>query len=369
MNYFEGIDENIAKSTTIKGAFYDDTSVFEKSKDAIFAKSWQFIGLEENILNGKENLHAFTLLEKFLDEPLLISKDENEKLHCLSNVCTHRGFIMHKHNAQAKKIVCQYHGRRFNLDGTFNFMPEFKATENFPCASDNLCTLPLRKWKNFLFTSLQPSFKFEEFEKHLDKYVGFLPVETFSFDQSLSQDYLVHANWALYCDNYLEGFHIPFVHNQLNEILDYGKYTTTLFNTCNLQTGFSSGASPYFDLPPEHPNYGEKVTAFYFWFFPNLMFNFYPWGLSVNVVQPLNKNLSKVKFLTYIHDENIFEEMNAAYLTDKVEKEDEFVVEAVNKGLKSRLYKHGRFSSTREKGVHHFHCLLKNYLGIFSVSK
>ena len=28
------------------------------------------------------------------------------------------------------------------------------------------------------------------------------------------------------------------------------------------------------------------MAAFYFWLFPNLMLNFYPWGLSVNIVYP-----------------------------------------------------------------------------------
>ena len=41
-----------------------------------------------------------------------------------------------------------------------------------------------------------------------------------------------------------------------------------------------------------------------------------------------------------------------------VEKEDEFVVEGVHKGLNSRYYSTGRFSPTMEKGVHHFHLLL-----------
>ena len=41
-----------------------------------------------------------------------------------------------------------------------------------------------------------------------------------------------------------------------------------------------------------------------------------------------------------------------------LEKEDEFVVEGVHKGLNSRYYSTGRFSPTMEKGVHHFHLLL-----------
>jgi choline monooxygenase len=47
---------------------------------------------------------------------------------------------------------------------------------------------------------------------------------------------------------------------------------------------------------------------------------------------------------------------------DKVEREDETVVEGVHKGLKSRYYSRGRFSPTREKGVHQFQRLLSEKL-------
>ena len=46
----------------------------------------------------------------------------------------------------------------------------------------------------------------------MEKRVGWMPIEKFQFDSQSSKDYFVNANWALYCDNYLEGFHIPFVH-------------------------------------------------------------------------------------------------------------------------------------------------------------
>ena len=46
----------------------------------------------------------------------------------------------------------------------------------------------------------------------------------------------------------------------------------------------------------------------------------------------------------------------------KVEKEDEFVVQNVQKGINSAFYKSGRYSATKEKGVHHFHYLLSKIL-------
>ena len=74
-------------------------------------------------------------------------------------------------------------------------------------------------------------------------------LDEFIFDPNASRDYLVKANWALYCDNYLEGFHIPFVHKDLNEVLDYKNYTTEVYKYCNLQIGYSEDDSEIFDPP------------------------------------------------------------------------------------------------------------------------
>jgi len=47
---------------------------------------------------------------------------------------------------------------------------------------------------------------------------------------------------------------------------------------------------------------------------------------------------------------------------DRVEREDEAVVESVQRGVRSRLYDRGRYSPTREAGVHHFHRLLAEFI-------
>ena len=46
----------------------------------------------------------------------------------------------------------------------------------------------------------------------------------------------------------------------------------------------------------------------------------------------------------------------------QVEMEDEDVVQNVQKGIRSRYYKHGRYSVTRETGTHHFHRLLAKFV-------
>jgi choline monooxygenase len=43
---------------------------------------------------------------------------------------------------------------------------------------------------------------------------------------------------------------------------------------------------------------------------------------------------------------------------DTVEEQDQWVIEEVQKGMASNAYDRGRYSPTREQGVHHFHRIL-----------
>lgn len=53
-----------------------------------------------------------------------------------------------------------------------------------------------------------------------------------------------------------------------------------------MQLGIAKEGELVFDLPADSIDFGKQVAAYYYWVFPNLMLNFYPWGLSVNIVQP-----------------------------------------------------------------------------------
>jgi choline monooxygenase len=274
-------------------------------KEKIFAASWQFIG-DTDLVKEKGSCHPFTLLSEYLNEPLLLTKDEQEKIHCLSNVCTHRGNLLIYEPCKTLNLRCKYHGRLFNLNGKFKSMPGFKEVENFPTEDDDLHELPLFQWGKLLFTTLNKKYKPGVFFKDMMKRVEFLPLNEFNFRPDLSKEYFINANWALYCENYLEGFHIPFVHSGLNAAIDFSDYTTELFFPfSSVQIGVSKTGDSCFDLPETSPEYGKKVAAYYFWVFPNMMFNFYPWGLSVNLVQPLAVNKTKVSFVTYIWKEEL----------------------------------------------------------------
>ncbi|GLR19855.1 aromatic ring-hydroxylating oxygenase subunit alpha [Portibacter lacus] len=351
------INPDITKAETLPASFYQSQEVLDILVNNVFDKCWHWLGSSLDLLP----LSGYTYPLDLYGEQVVLVKNSEGEIKCLSNVCTHRGNIIVHHPGKEKHLICKYHGRRFDMDGKFRFMPEFKEALNFPRPCDHLHQFQLSHWFSHLFVSLDPSFDLKETLDTLNERVGFLPIDQYKLDLSHGKEYIVNCHWALYCDNYLEGFHIPFVHEDLNEALDYGQYETKLYDHMTLQIGYTDQAEDVFTLPEGHPDFGRNVSAYYYWIFPNVMLNFYPWGLSVNVVKPISLNKTKVSFISYIYDESKLAQGSGALL-DKVEREDEFVVEGVHKGLKSKFYESGRFSPKREKGVHHFHWLLAEYL-------
>lgn len=349
------IDKHINKAHTLHTDFYTDLDKFNLQKENIFAQSWQYIG-DRSDCDEKGQLSPLDYLPGILDEPLLLSND-GKQVRCLSNVCTHRGNILIEQPTKQRLISCAYHGRCFGLNGKFRSMPAFEEVENFPCADDNLAEIPLEEWYELRFISLDPQYAFEKLIQPISAYVSTLPLDRLQFHKASSKAYTVQAHWALYIDNFLEGFHIPFVHPGLHEAISFDQYEYHLFEKSNLQVAFADEGQPHFEFELGHPHHGKPVFAYYYWVYPNMMFNFYPWGLSFNYIRPISIDKTEVLFRTYLF-ESAYADAFLDSAIDQTEMEDESIVERVQKGVRSRYYTKGRFEPVMEQCVHHFHRLL-----------
>jgi choline monooxygenase len=355
------IDRDIRRASTLPARVYRDPALFEASKSSIFARSWQLVA-DQAMLKAPGTVVPVSFLEGACEEPLLLVRDAGDRLTCLSNVCTHRGNLLVTGPATMAQIRCRYHGRRFDLDGRMRSMPEFEEAADFPRPADDLPRVATGTWGPFVFAALDPAVPFDAWIAPLRDRLAGLDFTAAAPDASRSRDYLVRAHWALYLDNYLEGFHLPYVHAALAEVVDYGTYRTELFPHGVLQVGLARGAEERFALPAGSPDAGQPVAAYWFWLWPNTMLNVYPWGISVNVVKPLAVDRTKVTFASHVLDPARLDSGAGGDL-DRVEREDEAIVEEVQRGVRARLYDRGRYSPTREAGVHHFHRLLAGALG------
>ena len=235
-------------------------------------------------------------------------------------------------------------------------MPEFDGVEDFPGPSDNLPAFNLKRWKGLLFAGTEPC-RFENCLDELESRIGWMPIESFEHDPSRHRSYDIDANWALYGDNYLEGFHIPYVHGDLHEELDYDSYRTELFEGGVLQVGIARRGETCFELPESSSDHGQRIAAYYYWLYPGVMLNFYPWGLSVNLVIPLSVDRTRIVYHGFVWDRSKLGKGAGGDL-DKVEAEDQGIVEATQRGVAAGAYDRGRYSPTKETGVHHFHRML-----------
>ena len=354
------IDPDITVARTLPSAFYLDAVVWERVRERVFARTWQWLGDLDDVAQAG-SLSPRTLLPGHLDEPLLLARDAAGALRCLSNVCTHRAKLLVAAPCRAEQIRCGYHSRRFDLDGRMAFMPGFEAARDFPAPSDDLPRVPFGEFAGHAFASIEPAAPFDAFFADVRTRLAGFALAELRHDPARDRDFEVAAHWALYVENYLEGLHIPFLHPRLDQVLDRAGYSYHLGRYGNLQLALARDGETAFDLPRESPDRGRRVAAYYWWVFPNLMFNFYPWGLSLNVVQPLAPDRTRVSFRGYVGDVGVAATGAGAGL-DEVEREDEAAVESVQRGVRSRLYDRGRYSPTHERGVHQFHRLLCEFM-------
>ncbi len=186
------IHPDITAASTLEGTFYHDGAAFELLCERVFARSWQWIGELADVAQPG-SLSPRSLLPGLIDEPLLLSRDRQGELRCLSNVCTHRGNLLVGAACRADQIRCGYHSRRFDLAGNMTFMPEFGDAKNFPAASDNLPVVPFGSWAGHGFASLNPAAPLDEFLAAVKARLSWLPVEKFAFDADRSRDYVIGA--------------------------------------------------------------------------------------------------------------------------------------------------------------------------------
>jgi choline monooxygenase len=294
-------------------------------------------------------------------EPVVVLRDLEGELRAFSNVCRHRARPVARGTGNRKQLQCLYHGWTYGLDGKLRRAPEMEGVQDFDASRVRLPTVRVEEWDPLVFVNLTgeeaaPSFR--ETVSGIGEAVsraGF-PVERMRLVERRA--YEVEANWKVYVDNYLEGYHIPMVHPALFREVDYESYRveTSRF--------YSAQLAPLREGRGAGRTYGktrEDESALYYWVFPNLMLNFYPGNLQANSVVPLDSRRTLTLFEWFGIDEAGGLEEAIAF-SDQVQKEDMEICRAVQKGLTSRSYDRGRFSVRRENGVHHFHLLLHELL-------
>jgi choline monooxygenase len=338
----------IEKAETIPSSWYTDEDFCRFEKNFLFTSEWQYAGH----LNQLKNVGDFILCSA-AGNPIIIIRENKEKVNAFFNVCRHRGGPLAMENGNCKILQCKYHGWTYKLDGSLHGVPRFDRAELFDKKDFGLTPVAIDFWEGLIFIKLSsPVLTIHDQLSGIAERIFPNKISEKIYKKTVK--YLVNSNWKIYVDNYLEGYHVPYVHPELAKLLDYREYKTETGSYYSLQH------SP---LKEEENFYGSGY-AYYYFIFPNLMLNILPGRLQTNFVIPLSPDKCQVIFEYYYDDIaskkslKIMEE-DFSY-SDKVQQEDIEICEQVQKGVESNAYDKGRFSVECEQGVYHFQTLLKN---------
>ncbi len=351
---FDAPHADVNQARTPPASFYTDASRLTREFRTVLARSWQYVGRTEQLRS-----HGDYFTTRIGREPLLFVRD-GDAIRGFFNVCRHRAGPLAQGCGHASRIVCRYHGWSYSLQGQLMRAPEMEGAQPFDTLNIRLEPVQVHVWGPMIFAALdRETAPFERFHPHLAGEC--VPFRLERMQHVMTRDYPVAANWKVYVDNYLEGYHVPLVHPALNREIDYKAYETVLAPNRVLQHApiRPETASLYAQAPGE-------PDASYYWLYPNIMLNLYERQLQVNIVLPDSVGSTVVRFEwfavdagpEFAHDPHFKQLLD---LTEVVQAEDAGICEAVQGNFQSSAYRSGPYSPVRETGVHHFHRLLLSH--------
>ena len=349
MNIVDRLDD-ISRAQPLDGAkaldaeIYVNKEVIEFEKQAIFKCSWQYVGHVSQLPEV-----GSLVVTEIADIPLIIVRNDRE-ISCYANVCKHRAGPLATENGMVSNLRCRYHGWTYDLAGQLIVAPEMD--ESFRSCDVQLDKYHCEIWQGYIFVHLgNPEFPVTHYLAGIKKQITPINLSEMSFHHR--DTYEVACHWKVYMDNYLEGYHLPFVHPGLSKLLDYRSYDTDLFDWYSYQYSPLGGADNF---------YGEG-DAHYYCIYPNLMLNILPGRCQVNLITPIGINQCRVDFDYFYTDPDgdigqklIEQDLN---FSDEIQQEDIDICELVQKGLASGTYQSGYLCQKREQGVWHYQELIR----------
>jgi choline monooxygenase len=112
-----------------------------------------------------------------------------------------------------------------------------------------------------------------------------MPSSALPPNRRADREFDIEAHWALYVENTSRAStsRSSTPGSTRSSTTAATRASSSATRTCS---GLAKPGESAFEVPADFPDHGAASPR-YWWIFPNLMLNFYSWGLSVNLVQPL----------------------------------------------------------------------------------
>lgn len=367
-NHLQQVTLGIEQARGIPNQYYTDQICFNIEKEIIFNKNWAAIGFAKDI----PQLGSVKPITFFNNPYFLIRSKEDNKIRVFQNVCIHRGMKLIEKEAILKGAIrCPYHSWCYKQTGENCATPHIGGPglnfhKDVPKEELNLIEVRSHVWRDIIFINLDGRAKnFEEINKPLIERWKEFNQPMFSDSQESSFNLDLNGNWKLAVENYLEAYHLPWVHPGLNSyskledhenIVKYGHYSGQISYKYNPIYSTGKAFNNFKNLNPSWDSKGEYIVLF-----PNLILGVQRDHIFNQIIEPLAPNKIRENVEIYYSDEKMLgneykaTRIENAKLWKTVFEEDIFVVEGMQQGRLSEGFNGGRFSPVMDVPTHVFH--------------
>jgi choline monooxygenase len=336
-------------ATGLPADVYTSPAFYTAEQTALFRDGWLCIGRADDVPSPGDYL-----VSDIGTISLATVRGQDGIVRTMANTCLHRmtQLLSGKGNCRGR-IVCPYHAWTYFDDGRLDSAPQMDRADGFDASGFKLRQLRTELWQGFIFATINPAIasvadRLRPIEPVVAKY------RAAAYGKVLGLNILTEANWKLIHENFMETYHLPFVHRT-----SLGKQ-----ESLGVATGFDASDAysihrtvKHLDSPrgiahasnQELTGEWRRMTVV-LCVFPSLLLILCPDHLWYLLTHPIDAGRTRVTFgLSYapevladIGNETLAEQWRPYYLN--LNAEDRAIVESIQKAARSPLAEPGRLS-------------------------
>jgi choline monooxygenase len=308
----DSFDDNGVLRHGLPGEAYVSDAFMQLEHQHLFNHNWVFVGYAHQLARTGDVKPV-----QVAGLPLFLLRDLQGDVAAFHNVCRHRNLKLIDSDGNCGKMIrCPYHSWSYDLCGVLRNAPFFGGPmqalpEDFKLEDHGLVKVNCEVWHDWIFVNLsaQPA-SFEDFLAPIKRQLGsnevsdYVPVATLDLGE-------VPCNWKLLMENFIEPYHVQFVHKTTTEQPLQDHYTVVdehcLGSTVELSEDQVANAKA-----------GTLgVTSHYLTLFPNFVMGTYqPDQLGVHLNEPIAAGVTRQHRVIYTHRDADYSAVQIQALSD-----------------------------------------------------
>jgi choline monooxygenase len=328
-------------------ALYVREDVWQAERARIFARTWQFMGP----LSAVANPGAYLAID-IAGTPVFAIRGRDGVLRGFRNVCRHRGAkLLPDGTGDCGLVVCPYHKWSYADTGRLVQAPWYGRDPAIVPEDWPLHPVHLADWRGLLFAALDPAESLAEQLGDLPAELAAEPLESYRATDSATVGF--DANWKVYTDNFVEGYHIPGTHPAFFAAIDFDAFETTAHR------GYVRMTAP--------PREGLFYRGTWLWMWPNWTLSLFDGGMNVSRINPTGVHRTDQHYHFFFADTSEAgapARARSVQGTLSVVREDMQVCTDTHRNYAAGAYEAGPLSGRHERGVRYFQDRVSRALGL-----